>query len=142
MHPPPKITIVTGRFEVLTSGSIVFDSNDGVSIAVGSLTIKLVFKDGETEAVDGKPTTKKIPEPETLTLRYEFSGKLPCSPMSFFSVVPQEIGIANGNKVYFSWHVSKLNASHPSVMLTYTVYREQMASISDSDKEEGNESNS
>jgi hypothetical protein len=143
MHPPPKIAIVTGKLEVLTSGSIVFDPADGVSISVGALTIRLEFKDGETEVVGGKPSTKRTPDSETLTLRYEFSGKLPCSPMSYFSVGPQEIGIANGNKVFFAWHVSKLSSSHPSVLLTYTIYREHDAAVSagSSGKEDGNESN-
>ena len=143
MRPPPSITVQTGKLEALSSGSIVFDPADGVVFKVGALTIKLAFLEGDSDSPGGKPSTKKVPEPESLTLRYEFYGKLPCSPMSFFSINPQEIGMANGNKIFFAWHVSKLHSSHPSVQLTYTIYREHEVAVAESEtrREEDSESN-
>lgn len=110
------VTNVDDLIHVVTH-SLNFHKSTSAKTTVGSLTIIWRYDESEGEA-----SKEWIPDKEKLELQIVFRGKLPDSPFSFLSLVPEQFGTVKGNPVYLNFWASALGKASDVVALTFSIY--------------------
>jgi hypothetical protein len=119
MYPVPiPIHINSGSLSLIDNGFVAFERQNGVTIRVGVLTIRIVVEPFNEE----EPRQEIIPDPATLTVTYRFTGRMPNSPIYFFNFQPDEIGLANGYRIFFSHRVFRMHLEREAMQLDYSIY--------------------
>lgn len=119
LQPVPPISVIVGDLTVATSGVANFSIEKPFHIQIGAIRIEFIFEKYE----EGKADFERKALPESLSYQYIVKGKLPDSPFALGLRYPDNIGIASGYPIWFTFSLSGLGTDNKGVSLQYTVYR-------------------